>query len=233
MIHEKTTLREDQPAILYFSKEDGKDVPELLLFEEKLIRGSNWKRASERGRQLWLRVRDMYEQYTMDFFATDRFVRRLRYFKKITVLLNQPIDPAEVKRRLKRIVRDRSYHHFRWMIVDVLLLPLAVFTIPIPGPNFLGYYLLFRIFSHWKSYRSASNTHLDDVEVQVSSHAKEVSAFFQAAKDIKTGLHELRKKYGLRALQEHKFIPQNAKLRLMLTTWKRRFHLEHVDSQAD
>jgi len=196
-------------ARLYLSAEEDQRTPELLFFEEELIHGSGWKKASEKGRELWQRMKERYERVACEAFAGDRFVRRLHSFKKITVVLNRPIDPLLVRTKLKQMIRDRSYHHLRWMIIDLLLLPLSLFIMVIPGPNLIGYYLLFRIFSHWQSYRSASQTRLDQVDVCVDDRAQEVSALLRKTKDMKTGLMELRQKYGLRALQEHQFIPQS------------------------
>jgi hypothetical protein len=196
-------------ARLYLSAEEDQRTPELLFFEEEMIHDSSWKKASEKGRELWQRIKDRYERVACEAFAGDRFVRRLRSFKKITVVLNRPIDPVLVRTKLKQMIRDRSYHHLRWMIIDLLLLPLSLFIMVIPGPNLIGYYLVFRIFSHWQSYRSASQTRLDQVDVCVDDRAQEVSALLRKTKDLKTGLMELRQKYGLRALQEHQFIPQS------------------------
>ena len=196
-------------ARLYLSAEEDQRTPELLFFEEEMIHDSSWKKASEKGRQLWQRIKERYERVACEAFAGDRFVRRLCSFKRITVVLNRPIDPALVRTKLTQMIRDRSYHHLRWMIIDLLLLPLSLFIMVIPGPNLIGYYLVFRIFSHWQSYRSASQTRLDQVDVCVDDRAQEVSALLRKTKDLKTGLMELRQKYGLRALQEHQFIPQS------------------------
>jgi hypothetical protein len=222
MIHKEDAFLDEDPSILYFPTGEGNSNPELLLFEEKLI--AHPPKAKLSHTKLRHRLKDIYDQYTVDFFATDKFVRKLQSFKKIRVLLTMPIEPAEVRERLRRIVRDRSYHHLRWLIIDSLLLPFAILAMPIPGPNFVGYYLLFRIFSHWKSYRSASRAKLDDVDVLVSNHAKEVSVLFGKTKDIRDALRELRSKYGLRALQEHQFIPQKSKLISLMQHWKQRLH---------
>ncbi len=196
-------------SIMYLAAEQNE--PELLLFDERFITEQNWKqKASEKGREFFEKAKACYEQVTCDLFASDRFVRRLQRFRKITVLLNQPIDPAVIRNRMKVMMRDRSYHHLRWLIVDVLLLPFSLLAMPIPGPNLIGYYLLFRVYSHWKAYRSASRTILDEVDVQVSQQAGEVRAAVRSSKDVRTALGELRSKYGLRALQEHEFIPQRA-----------------------
>ncbi len=207
---EKNALVSDPlVARLYLSAEEDSQSPELLFFEEEIIHDSSWRKASEKGRQLWERIKERYERVACEAFAGDRFVRRLRSFKKITVALNRPVAPAEVRAKLKRMIRDRSYHHLRWMFIDLLLLPPSLFIMVIPGPNLIGYYLLFRVFSHWQSYRSASQTQLDQVDVCVDHRAQEVSALLKKTKDLKTGLIELRQKYGLRALQEHQFIPQS------------------------
>ena len=206
-------------AKLYLSAEEDSKTPELLFFEEELIQDSSWKKASEKGRQLWNKVKERYERIACEAFAGDRFLRRLRSFRKITVSLNRPIDPVEVRAKLMKMLRDRSYHHLRWLMIDLVLLPLSLFIAVIPGPNVIGYYLLFRVFSHWMSYRSASQTRLDDLHVCVDDRAREVSAILKKTSDLKTGLIQLRQKYGLRALQEQQFLPQSfTRLLRMLRT---------------
>ena len=200
---------EPSVARLYLSAEDDSRTPELLFFEEQIIRDSGWKKASAKGRQLWEKIKERYERVACEAFAGDRFVRRLRSFGRVRVAMNRPIEPALVRAKLKQMMRDRSYHHLRWMIIDLLLLPLSLFIMVVPGPNVIGYYLLFRVFSHWQSYRSASQTSMDNVDVCVDDRAQEVSALLRKTKDIRTGLLELRQKYGLRALQEHQFVPQS------------------------
>ncbi|HSE43566.1 MAG TPA: hypothetical protein VLH08_22590 [Acidobacteriota bacterium] len=204
-------------SIVYLAAEEGKNT-ELLLFDERFIAEQSWKRkASEKSKKLIERLRARYDQVTCDLFASDRFVRRLQKLKKITIILNQPIDPALVRNRLKVMLRDRSYHHLRWMLIDALILPFTIVMMPVPGPNLIGYYLLFRVYSHWKAYRSASKTRLDEVDVEVSGKAGEVREALQRSKDIRTALHELRNRFGLRALQEHQFVPQSSTFR---EAWK-------------
>jgi hypothetical protein len=219
----KVNRVDDRVSILYLAAEQNE--PELLLFDEGFITENNWKqKASEKGREFFEKTKARYEQVTCDLFAGDRFVRRLQRFHKITVLLNQPIDPAVIRNRMKVMMRDRSYHHLRWLIVDILLLPFSLLAMPIPGPNLIGYYLLFRVYSHWKAYRSAARTSLDEVDVQVSQQAGEVRAAVRSSKDVRTALSELRSKYGLRALQEHDFIPQRTVFREAWLHFKKSLH---------
>ena len=221
--------RQETGARIYFVPEEGKGSPELLFFQEQDVQDSGWKRASEKGRKMWSRIREYYERYSIDLFAPDRFVRKLAYFKGITVVLNSPIEPAVVKARLKEIVRSRSYHHLRWLLIDCLILPLSLLAMPLPGPNVIGYYLLLRIYSHWKSYRSASLTVLDGVHIEVDARAGDVKSLLLKSRDIRTALKELRSRYGLRALQEERFIPQREVFQEMFKRLRRRFVRPEAD----
>ncbi|HSP06924.1 MAG TPA: hypothetical protein VLR94_07085 [Acidobacteriota bacterium] len=221
---------EGHSATVYFNPAEGADAPEILLFEEKSVSPGTWRaKASRKGKQYWERIRERYEHLAFDLFATDHFLHRLNHFQKITVLLNKPIDPALVRERLHQIFRDRSYHHLRWLIIDAILLPLSLLLAPMPGPNIPGYYLLFRVVMHLRSYRSASHAELEEIDVQVSDHAEEVNTLLRKGNNVRAALQDLRKKYGLRALQEHKFIPQ---LSVFKEGWARFKHgIHHEDAR--
>src|SRR5207249_4188958 len=125
MIEEANALPAACTTVYFVPSENAN--PELLLFEEKLILGSGgWKRSGDKGRKWRQQLREWYEKYSIDLFAPDRFVRKLSDLKRITVLLCSPIDPFLVRERLRKIVRDRKYHHLRWMIIDILLLPVSL-----------------------------------------------------------------------------------------------------------
>jgi Mitochondrial K+-H+ exchange-related len=203
----QSVIDDPQSAILYFTPREGNDSPELLLFEERLIEDPNRKATLDKPQSVWSRLRKRYDHFALEKFAGDRFVRKLHHLKKVTILLNKPIDPTLVKLRFKQMLKDRSYHHLRWLVVNTMLLPVSLLLMPLPGPNVWGYYLLYRVYSHWKSYRSASQMKLEKFDIQVSNHAQEVSEYVSQNRDIRSALRELRVKYGLRALQEHQLVP--------------------------
>ena len=109
------------------------------------------------------------------------------------------------------------------LIVDILLLPFSLLAMPIPGPKLIGYYLLFRVCSHWKAYRSASRTSLDEVDVQVSQQADEVHAAVRSSR-CSNSIKRIAKQIGLRALQEHDFIPQRTVFREACFHFKNSLH---------
>ena len=221
MIEEANSLPAACTTVYFVPSENAN--PELLLFEEKLVLGTSRRRSGEKGRKWRQQLRDWYEKYSIDLFAPDRFVRKLMDLKRITVLLRSPIDPFLVRERLRKIVRDRKYHHLRWMIIDILLLPVSLLAVPLPGPNIFGYYLLFRVYSHWKSYHSASRAQFEAVDVEVSHKATEVETVLRDTADVKAALQQLRQKYGLRALQEERFIPHSEVFKEMWARLKIRF----------
>ena len=175
------------------------------------------------------RTRQRLEHLASDMFAAERFVYHLKGLRKMTVLLNRPIEPSVVRERIRSIFRDRSYHHLRWLIADTLLLPVSVLRRRCPF-NLVGYYLLFRVYSHWRSWRSATNACIEQIDVHVTNEAQEVTDVLRA-KDIRTTLHELHNKYGLRALQEHDFVTQRSLLKEAFQRMKK--SLSHDETHSD
>lgn len=217
------TNRFEGTEILLFPSEEGVESHELLLYDEGLIRDSGSRDPFQKGKKLLQRVKNWYEQSAVELYAGDRFVRRVGYFKKIKVLLTRPIEKTVVKAKLQEMLRDRSYHHLRWLAIDLLLMPATIVTVVLPGPNIPFYYLAFRVYSHWRSYRFASRTVLQNVEVEVSSRASEVGALFAGGADMRGALKELHRKYGLRAFQEQHFIPLKSQLKEVWLRLKHHF----------
>ena len=52
------------------------------------------------------------------------------------------------------LARDRD-RHFRWLVIDSVLMLLSVGLVLVPGPNVLGYYFAFRVVGHFLAWRGA------------------------------------------------------------------------------
>lgn len=213
--------RYEGAEVLFLPVDEGK--PELLFYGEDIIRDAIEEPGDQKNRKLWSRVKAWYEHSSVELFAGDRFVRRLGYFRKIKVLLTKPIEITVVKARLQQMLRDQSFHHLRWLLIDIALLPLTFFTMFLPGPNVPFFYLAFRIYSHWMSYRSATHTTLNNLEVEVSGMANEVNALLHSDPDTRSILKELRTRYHIRAFQEHHFIPMKAHMKEVWLKLKQHF----------
>jgi hypothetical protein len=87
--------------------------------------------------------------------AEQRLLWQLR--GKETVLLVYPADltDAQARELLKRsLQRDWERHRF-WLAIDGLGAAGSALLILVPGPNFIGYYFVFRIVGHYLSLRGA------------------------------------------------------------------------------
>lgn len=58
------------------------------------------------------------------------------------------LGPDEVGRRWTEYLRDRQTHHLRRLALNLVFLPLTLLMAPIPGPNIIGYWFLYRAILH-------------------------------------------------------------------------------------
>jgi hypothetical protein len=94
-------------------------------------------------------------RWVVESIAEQRLLWQLR--GKDTVLLVYPDDVTEPQARqsLKRALQHDWERHRFWLVVDSLGAVGSVLLILLPGPNFIGYYFLFRIVGHYLSLRGA------------------------------------------------------------------------------
>jgi hypothetical protein len=53
------------------------------------------------------------------------------------------------------MLRADADRHLRWSVIDGLGLVASFLLVPVPGPNLLLYYFIFRSVGHYLSYRGA------------------------------------------------------------------------------
>jgi hypothetical protein len=101
------------------------------------------------------RVKARTLRWVAESIAEQRLLWQLR--GKDAVLLIYPDDVTEPQARqlLKRsLTRDWERHRF-WLVVDSFGAAGSALLIILPGPNFIGYYFVFRIVGHFFSLRGA------------------------------------------------------------------------------
>lgn len=101
------------------------------------------------------RVKSRTLRWVAESIAEQRLLWQLR--GKDAVLLVYPDDVTEAQARqlLKRsLQRDWERHRF-WLCVDLFGAAGSALLILLPGPNFIGYYFVFRIVGHYFSLRGA------------------------------------------------------------------------------
>jgi Mitochondrial K+-H+ exchange-related len=94
-------------------------------------------------------------RWVVESIAEQRLLWQLR--GRDAVLLIHPDDVTESQARqllMRSLQRDWERHRF-WLVVDTLGGLGSIALIILPGPNFIGYYFMFRIVGHYFSLRGA------------------------------------------------------------------------------
>jgi hypothetical protein len=131
----------------------------LLRFREQLAEAEH---ARRRGPQpgdlrpsLLVRLKARTLRWVAEAIAEQRLLWQLR--GKAAVLLVYPADLTDAQARevLRRsLQRDWERHRF-WLVIDSLGAAGSALLILVPGPNFIGYYFVFRLVGHYLSLRGA------------------------------------------------------------------------------
>jgi hypothetical protein len=103
----------------------------------------------------WERSRARVLAKVADAVAEQRLLWHLRHHT--AARLHHPTDmTGEQAVTIMRasLVRDRD-RHFRWLIIDTVLMLLSAALVIVPGPNVLGYYFAFRVVGHYLSWKGA------------------------------------------------------------------------------
>lgn len=78
----------------------------------------------------------------------EALLRSLRDANEIEIFHPTTISETEAARAWREyLVRARN-RHLRWLLVDLLIVPLTLLLMPLPGPNFIGYWFVYRAICH-------------------------------------------------------------------------------------
>jgi hypothetical protein len=127
-------------------------------FREQLAEAEHARRREPQPgeqRPLLARIKARFLRWIAESIAEQRLLWQLR--SKDAALLIYPDDVTEAQARqlLKRsLQRDWERHRF-WLVIDSLGGLGSALLILLPGPNFIGYYFVFRIVGHYLSLRGA------------------------------------------------------------------------------
>jgi hypothetical protein len=130
-----------------------------LWFREQLAEAERARRhgpqPGDARRSFLSRAKARTMRWVAESIAEQRLLWQLR--GKDEVLLVYPFDITEEEARqiLKRsLQRDWERHRF-WLAIDTIGAIASALLILVPGPNFIGYYFVFRIVGHFFSLRGA------------------------------------------------------------------------------
>jgi hypothetical protein len=106
---------------------------------------SAWER-SESGVSFW--TRRAWKWLHSWAHPDEAMLVRLRSARSIK--LHHPASRAgtEVRALWARYLNHRWWHHVTWLSLDAMLTPFSVLLAPLPGPNVIGYWFLYRAIHH-------------------------------------------------------------------------------------
>ena len=110
---------------------------------------------SEKG--VGLRVRHVWEWLQKRTAPDEPLLRGLRG-AGVVVLHHPPAYTEEEAQRLwHQYLKDRQGRHAFWSIINALTAPLTLVLTPLPGPNVIGYWVVYRAVCHWLARLGARN----------------------------------------------------------------------------
>jgi hypothetical protein len=78
----------------------------------------------------------------------ETMLRSLRNVEMIHLSYPSKMDAAEARVLWTNYLKGRSRHHSLWLVLNALVTPLTILLAPIPGPNIIGYWFLYRAICH-------------------------------------------------------------------------------------
>lgn len=115
-------------------------------FARKLENLEEVLRTSERG--VGPHVHRLWEWLKRRAHADESFLRRLRLAASLEVYHPASVSESDARLRWASYLgRNRARHMF-WLVVNVLICPFTLLLIPLPGPNVIGFWFVYRAIAH-------------------------------------------------------------------------------------
>lgn len=101
------------------------------------------------------RVKDYVLRWLAEKIAEQRLLWRLRRESEVRLIFPDDLLGEAAMTIVRCMLQRDADRHFRWLIVDGVILILTGVVAIIPGPNLLAYYFGFRVVGHYLSMRGA------------------------------------------------------------------------------
>jgi hypothetical protein len=95
-----------------------------------------------------LRVRRTWERLQKRTAPDEPLLRSLRGVKAIELVHPSSLDADAVRERWEDYLSSRNRRHAFWLVINALFSPLTLVFAPLPGPNVIGYWFVYRAVCH-------------------------------------------------------------------------------------
>ncbi len=153
---------DDERCIFYSEEAEGQDAKDIYSPPDDAAQRGNGVRAyverkykslhstlteSETG--VGLHVRRLWEWLHERTSPDESALRRLRHAAQITVCYPSSVDEATARALWTNYLASRGHRHLWWLSINALVAPVVLLLLmPIPGPNVVGYWFLYRAVCH-------------------------------------------------------------------------------------
>jgi hypothetical protein len=150
-------LRFDDERCIFYS-----EGPETLAEDESAAEGARggvrgWAerkyknlQAAINGAQsgVGLHMRRAWEWLQRRASPDEMMLRALRNAEVIHLYHPSRLDAEGARNLWTNYLKGRARHHMPWLVLNALVTPLTLLLAPIPGPNIIGYWFLYRAVCH-------------------------------------------------------------------------------------
>ncbi len=128
-------------------------------FSEMLREAEEWrqrrheKHAEHVGILAKLRRRVM--GFVVERIAEQRLLWHMRKATEICARIPADVSASVAEQFIRGMLKKDADHHFKWLLIDLVLLLVSAPLVVIPGPNLPGFYFTFQVVGHYLSMRGA------------------------------------------------------------------------------
>jgi hypothetical protein len=122
---------------------------------------------SEKG--VGLRMRRAWEWLQKRISPDEPVLRSLRGVAEIELYYPLAFTEEETRALWREYLKGRQGRHTFWSAVNALVSPLTLLLAPLPGPNLIGYWFVYRAVCHWLARLGARNARNDQVTTRFLS----------------------------------------------------------------
>jgi hypothetical protein len=136
---------EPVPAVVE-NREVSRHKGALAWAEHQYYKFEKVLRESERG--IGLRVRRVWEWLHRRTSPDEAVLRTLRLAETVELYAPAEMASQKVKESWSHYISAKRRRHALWLIIDTIVSPLTLLLMPLPGPNVVGYWFVYRAFCH-------------------------------------------------------------------------------------
>jgi hypothetical protein len=78
----------------------------------------------------------------------ETLLRRLRHASTIELVYPSAMAEGEAQKLWRGYLARQRRAHLKWFVIDLLIAPLTLLLMPLPGPNIIGYWFIYRALCH-------------------------------------------------------------------------------------